>query len=176
MKNGDEMFGWFKDRKKEIRIILLLFLSFYALSFVFFATTKYKLPPSGEFNSEFISLQTFFEILKNNSFVFLLLLLGSVTFGFLTYINIATNAVNIAFSTYWFIELGGLSISFLIHGVPEYISFFLAALLGLKPIQYHLINKKISLIILFTGVFLVILGSYLETYVSPLILKVLRNY
>lgn len=121
-------------------------------------------------------MQTFFEILKNNSFVFLLLLLGSVTFGFLTYINIATNAVNIAFSTYWFIELGGLSISFLIHGVPEYISFFLAALLGLKPIQYHLINKKISLIILFTGVFLVILGSYLETYVSPLILKVLRNY
>lgn len=171
MKNYSKMRMWLVEKKKEIGIILILFLTLYIISFIFFITAKYKLPMHSNFDSSYSSFDTFLSIFKNNFYVFILFLLGSVTYGFLTYANLITNAVVLAFATYWFFELGVLSFSVIVHGIPEFSAFFLAAILGLKSVKYHLLNRRSSFSILCLGVFLVLLGSILETYVSPLILE-----
>lgn len=109
-------------------------------------------------------------ILKNNLFVFLLLSLGTITFSVLTYINIATNAIMLGIGTSLFLQLQSLSIPFLIHGIPEFMGFFFAAALGLKPLNYHALHIKKSLFILLSGFLCVLIGSLLETFLSPIAL------
>lgn len=158
------------DYKKEIRFILVLFFSIYFTSAFFSLIIGIELPSIYEYNSRYISITTFMSILKNNLFVFLLLSLGTITFSVLTYINIATNAIMLGIGTSLFLQLQSLSIPFLIHGIPEFMGFFFAAALGLKPLNYHALHIKKSLFILLSGFLCVLIGSLLETFLSPIAL------
>ncbi|MCI0768162.1 stage II sporulation protein M [Bacillus sp. TL12] len=163
------------DYKKETKITLIIFFSVYTItSCVSLIFLDYKVSPMKDFNEDYISFQTFIYILRNNLFVFLLLLLGTITFGILTLTNIISNAIMLGVATKGILELGPISFPILIHGIPEFLSFFLAANFGLKPINYHFSNYKKSIKICFIGFILVISAALIEAYISPMVILLLK--
>lgn len=62
---------------------------------------------------------------------------GSLFNNTSTYSIIITNAYLLGVNTPMIISLQIQGISILFHGVLELFGFFLAALIGMKPIQYH---------------------------------------
>ncbi|BAC12113.1 hypothetical conserved protein [Oceanobacillus iheyensis HTE831] len=117
----------------------------------------------------FVSIDTLKYIFTNNIKVFLILLTGFFLLKIPTIISLTSNGLMLGYF------LGGLSLnniqhvllSLSIHGVPEILSFFIAAYIAFLGRDEFLEYKKFNIKLLVIGVLMVGVAAILETYVSP---------
>lgn len=117
-------------------------------------------------NSEFFNFDKVLHYIKHNSFVYILLCLGIITYKLTTVINIIVNGFMLGMYLISMIQFGGGA--FLIHGLPELIALYIGAYIGFSDIE-EIISDKIKFITYFVlGEFLIILAAFLETYCTPI--------
>lgn len=117
-----------------------------------------------------ISFSTFLSIFINNIKVFIILLTGIILWKIPTVINLISNGAVLGYF------LGGISSNYLmnvlppllIHGVPELISFFIASYIAFIGKERFVQHKILNIGLLFSGVIILLLAAFLETYISPI--------
>jgi uncharacterized membrane protein SpoIIM required for sporulation len=125
----------------------------------------------------------FLSILENNVYVLIFTLIFSIIFGAGAIFILAWNATVIAsaigiFTKYKISEIPNGLVRYMIHGIPEIGSYFIAALAGgilgvgimrngIKDKKfYHIVENVILL--LFLAVMVLILSAIIEVYISPI--------
>lgn len=131
-----------------------------------------------------VGLQRVVQILTNNFFVLLFALLFSFVFGFGAIFILVWNSSVIATAMGIFVKgtLARIPLSFLrylVHGVPEMLSYFIAALGGgiiaIAVIRHHykeknfwnVLQDSINLIII--AIVLLIISAFMEVFLTPLL-------
>lgn len=156
--------------KKESKTVIYFFFAIYVISVVIGLFI-----PFGNYNTllaNFNSYDFFISILKNNMFVYILLIIGCITASITTYVSIFFNGFMLGINTPLVINLG-TSIIFgtLLHGVFEFLGFFFGALIGLKSIEFHLKNPLEAVKVLLLGFVCIVLGAFIEGYMSPMFIN-----
>ena len=126
----------------------------------------------------------FFTILENNLYVMLFTLLFSLIFGAGAIFVLAWNATVIASAVAVFthFEISQIPVGllrYMIHGLPEIVTYFLAALaggiIGTGIIRNDLNSKRFlhvienAIIILFVAVLVLVVAGLMEVYLTPLL-------
>ncbi|MGY3725145.1 Stage II sporulation protein M [Granulicatella balaenopterae] len=163
----------FVDYKREIKNIKNIFFVTYVIAlcigWLYFKQTSVIID-NGGCESNIL----YKKILINNIIVFILMCSGSLFNKISTYSIIITNAYLLGVNTPMIISLQIQGISILFHGVLELFGFFLAALIGMKPIQYHIKNKYNSYKILLLGLSMIVVSAIIEGYISYGFLKITK--
>jgi stage II sporulation protein M len=119
-----------------------------------------------------VNIDTMFHILINNLKVFLIILTGFFLLKIPTVLNLISNGTMLGFF------LGGLPEGELLkvippllaHGIPEILGFFIAAYLVFLGKQRFKDKKQFNTTLLLIAVLLIVVGSFIETYISPIFL------
>jgi uncharacterized membrane protein SpoIIM required for sporulation len=143
-------------------------------------TVSSSLSPTGSA----VGFGRFLSILENNIYVLIFTLIFSLIFGAGAIFILAWNATVIAsaigiFSNY---KLSGIPmglVRYMVHGIPEIASYFIAALAGgilgagfirngIKDKKFYHVLENVILL-LFMAIIVVILAGIIEVYLTPLL-------
>lgn len=125
---------------------------------------EYRVP-----NESFSNVNTFIEILTNNSKVLLILASGLILFRIPTVLNLIVNGGILG------LVMNGLKsdhllsthiLSLLAHGIVEILAFLLVAMIALAGIPYIKKNRGVSLLFVMASVVLLVVAAFIETFVS----------
>lgn len=127
-----------------------------------------------------------FSIIENNVYVMIFTLIFSLIFGAGAIFILVWNAsvISAAMGIFAKYSLKNIPIGFaryMIHGVPEIASYFIAALaggmFGIGALRHGIKSKKFvnvlqnSIILLFIAILIVIVAGVIEVYITPLLFK-----
>lgn len=126
----------------------------------------------------------FFSILENNVYVLIFTLIFSLIFGAGAIFILSWNATVIAsaisiFAKYKLSNIPQGLLRYMIHGIPEIASYFIAALaggiLGIGFLRHGIKDKRFYhilenvILLLFISLIILIIAAFLEVYVTPFI-------
>jgi len=126
----------------------------------------------------------FFSILENNVYVLIFTLIFSLIFGAGAIFILSWNATVIAsavgiFAKYKFSQIPQGLMRYMVHGIPEIGSYFIAALaggiLGIGFLRHGIKDKRFYhvlenvILLLFISLVILIIAAFLEVYVTPFI-------
>lgn len=117
-------------------------------------------------SSNSFTMDRYLFLIKSNLFVYLLLILGLITFKVTTIINIISNGISMGYFLPFLIKYGGFS--FLIHAIPELLGLFIGAYIGLSKWSDIKVENKKYIFLFITGILLILISGILETYVTPI--------
>lgn len=157
---------------KSIWVICCIYLFSFILGFFISQSlgNSFGYTPQQNFKDTYISIETLMTIFMNNFKVFLILLTGLFLLKIPTIISLISNGLMLGYF------LGGLQLSNIkhvllplsIHGVPEILSFFIAAYIAFLGRDKFIKDKIFNIKLLFIGILMVGIAAILETYVSPI--------